>query len=288
MEEQITSVQENVTETPIETTETNTTEDTTESIANELSDNENNIDNQESVEEQSETQEQENVDENKEVEEQEEFDPEDLDFDKEDEETPIYKDIEGYDLEEYKDIFDFDNEESLSFIKDELGKLKKAGFNQEQADLYIKSHLQSYQEEQAEEEKLHSKEYVKEKLKAKLSKEEQRNYKPILNLMKEISSTGAFPKEWITDAMSNPNLVKILNGIYKHQTNTNTVKEVPQPKQKATMTPTMAFEKYTDWIVSQKDTTLDKTSNFVESLRPYILEKDMDEFNQIFKSVIKK
>lgn len=219
-------------------------------------------------------------------EESQEFDAEDLDFEQDDANNPIYKNIEGYDLEAYKDILNFEDEESVGFIKEELAKLKQAGFTQEQADLYIKSHLETYQEEQEEEERLHSKEYVKEKLKTKLSKEEQRNYRPILNMMKEISNTGAFPKEWINDAMSNPNLVKILNGIYKHQTNTNTVKEVPQPKQKATMTPSMAFEKYKDWIVSQKSVTLDKTHKFVESLRPYIMDKDMNDFNEIFKGIM--
>lgn len=231
------------------------------------------------------------VEEKEEEKEDEEFNPEEIDLedDNEDEDKPNYKDIEGYDLEYVKDIVDFDNPEAVEYIKSEMAKLKKAGFTQEQAQLYIDSHLNAYREDEIEEKRLSSKEYVVNHLKEKLTKEERMNYKPILNYMNEVSSTGAFPKEWVKDAMSNPNLVKILNGIYKHQTNTNKVVEVPTPKQKAYMTPSAAFDKYRDWIVSQPSTTLDKTGEFIEKeLKPYILEKDMAQFNQIFKSLLKK
>ena len=223
-------------------------------------------------------------------EEVEEFNPDDISLeDEQEEDKPNYKDIEGYDLEYIKDVVDFDNPEAVEYVKSEMAKLKKAGFTQEQAQLYIDSHLNNYREEEEEERRLNSKEYVVNHLKEKLTKEEKMNYKPILSLMNEVSSTGAFPKEWVKDAMSNPNLVKILNGIYKHQTNTNKVVEVPTPKQKAHMSPSDAFEKYADWIKKQPSTTLEKTGKFIEEdLRPYILEKDMAEFNQIFKSLIKK
>lgn len=223
-------------------------------------------------------------------EEVEEFNPDDISLeDEQEEDKPNYKDIEGYDLEYIKDVVDFDNPEAVEYVKSEMAKLKKAGFTQEQAQLYIDSHLNNYREEEEEERRLNSKEYVVNHLKEKLTKEEKMNYKPILSLMNEVSSTGAFPKEWVKDAMSNPNLVKILNGIYKHQTNTNKVVEVPTPKQKAYMSPSAAFNKYVDWMGKQSSTTLEKTSNFIESdLKPYILEKDMKEFNQIFRSLMKK
>ncbi len=249
------------------------------------------IDNTKEVEIQSNQDNQDN-EENEVGENEEDFNPEDIDLEDEeddDKEQPNYKNIEGYDLEYVKDIVDFDNPEVVEYIKSEMAKLKKAGFTQEQAQLYIDSHLNAYKEDEIEEKRLNSKEYVVNHLKEKLTKEERMNYKPILSLMNEISSTGAFPKEWIKDAMSNPNLVKILNGIYKYQTNTNKVTEIPAPKQKAHMTPSSAFDKYADWIKKQPSTTLEKTGKFIEeNLRPYILEKDMAEFNQIFKSLIKK
>ncbi len=306
----------NETQTEVQNQESQVTETKVDDIAKEI---EIPTEKEPEVQPNKEKEDEKKVEEKEEEKEDEEFNPEDIDLEdeEEDKEQPNYKDIEGYDLEYVKDIVDFDNPESVEYIKSEMAKLKKAGFTQEQAQLYIDSHLNAYKEDEIEEKRLNSKEYVvnhlKEKLtkeermneieekrlnskeyvvnhlKEKLTKEERMNYKPILSLMNEISSTGAFPKEWVKDAMSNPNLVKILNGIYKHQTNTNKVVEVPTPKQKAYMTPSAAFDKYKDWIVSQPSTTLEKTGEFIEkNLKPYILEKDMAQFNQIFKSLLKK
>ena len=272
-------------ETQIQNQENQVTETKAEDIASEIEiPTENEPEVQPELEQKNDT----DVEDRQEEKEDEEFNPEEIDIE-DDEDKPNYKDIEGYDLEYVKDIVDFDNPEAVEYIKSEMTKLKKAGFTQEQAQLYIDSHLNAYKEDEIEEKKLSSKEYVVNHLKEKLTKEERMNYKPILSYMNEVSSTGAFPKEWVKDAMSNPNLVKILNGIYKHQTNTNKVVEVPAPKQKTYMTPSAAFDKYRDWIVSQPHTTLNKTGEFIEKeLKPYILEKDMAQFNQIFKSLFKK
>ncbi len=278
----------NETQTEVQNQESQVTETKVDDIAKEI---EIPTEKEPEVQPNKEKEDEKKVEEKEEEKEDEEFNPEDIDLEdeEEDKEQPNYKDIEGYDLEYVKDIVDFDNPESVEYIKSEMAKLKKAGFTQEQAQLYIDSHLNAYKEDEIEEKRLNSKEYVVNHLKEKLTKEERMNYKPILSLMNEISSTGAFPKEWVKDAMSNPNLVKILNGIYKHQTNTNKVVEVPTPKQKAYMTPSAAFDKYKDWIVSQPSTTLEKTGEFIEkNLKPYILEKDMAQFNQIFKSLLKK
>lgn len=287
MEENNGVVQSN--ETQVETQNQNS--QVTETDVNEIADEVNiPTESEENLQQPTEPTESEVEEKSEEVEEVEEFNPDDINLeDEQEEDKPNYKDIEGYDLEYIKDIVDFDNPEAVEYVKSEMAKLKKAGFTQEQAQLYIDSHLNNYREEEEEERRLNSKEYVVNHLKEKLTKEEKMNYKPILSLMNEVSSTGAFPKEWVKDAMSNPNLVKILNGIYKHQTNTNKVVEVPTPKQKAHMSPSVAFDKYVDWIGKQSNTTLEKTSNFIESnLKPYILEKDMEEFNQIFRSLIKK
>lgn len=278
----------NETQTEVQNQESQVTETKVDDIAKEI---EIPTEKEPEVQPNKEKEDEKKVEEKEEEKEDEEFNPEDIDLEdeEEDKEQPNYKDIEGYDLEYVKDIVDFDNPEAVEYIKSEMAKLKKAGFTQEQAQLYIDSHLNAYKEDEIEEKRLNSKEYVVNHLKEKLTKEERMNYKPILSLMNEISSTGAFPKEWVKDAMSNPNLVKILNGIYKHQTNTNKVVEVPTPKQKAYMTPSAAFDKYKDWIVSQPSTTLEKTGEFIEkNLKPYILEKDMAQFNQIFKSLLKK
>ena len=88
-------------------------------------------------------------------EEVEEFNPDDISLeDEQEEDKPNYKDIEGYDLEYIKDVVDFDNPEAVEYVKSEMAKLKKAGFTQEQAQLYIDSHLNNYREEEEEERRL--------------------------------------------------------------------------------------------------------------------------------------
>lgn len=226
------------------------------------------------------TENEETVDDNK------EFDPDNVDFESED--KPVYKDIEGYDLEFAKDILDFESEEAMNYIKGELAELKELGFSQAQAEKYINSHLKFYIDQQAQEQELRSEKHIKEKLNEKLTKEEKGNYKAILNWVKEVSQTGAFPTEWIGETMSNPNLVKIFNAMYKDRTSNNKVQEVPQPTPKSIMSVKDAVEKYKDWIVKEKGASREKTTEFVNEMRTHISEKDMENFNQIFKSVIKK
>lgn len=214
------------------------------------------------------------------------FDPDNVDFESEDEDKPIYKDIEGYDLEAYKDILDFDGEESMAYIKGELAELKNLGFNQAQMEKYVNSHIKSYQEQQAEEAELRSEKHIKQKLNDQLTKEEKGNYKAILNWVRELSNNGAFPKEWVSETMSNAKIVKMFNSMYKSNTSNNKVQEVPNPTPKAVMSVKDAFNKYKDWIIQQKGASREKTTEFVESMRPYIADKDMEHFNEIFKSVV--
>lgn len=226
------------------------------------------------------SEEEQTVDENK------EFDPDNVDFEEED--KPIYKDIEGYDLEFAKDILDFESEEAMNYIKGELSELKELGFSQAQAEKYINSHLKAYREQQAQEQELRSEKHIKEKLNEKLTKEEKGNYKSILNWVKGISQTGAFPSEWVGDLMSNPNVVKVFNAMYKYNTSNNKVQEVPQPTPKATMSIQDALAKYKSWIVKEKGASIEKTTAFVNEMKPYISDKDMDKFNQIFRAVTKQ
>ena len=255
-----------------------------ESFGNEVSDNQSQ--NEEMINTQEDTVENTETKDNQTDSEDKEFDPDSIDF--EEEEKPFYKDIEGYDLEFAKDILDFDSEDAVNYIKGELSELKALGFSQAQAEKYINSHLKAYRDQQAQDQELRSEKHIKEKLNDKLTREEKGNYKAILNWVKEVSSDGSFPREWVGDVMSNPNLVKILNAMYKNKTSNNKVQEIPQPVTKATMSVKDAVAKYKDWIVKEKGASIDKTTEFINGLRPYIAEKDMESFNQIFKSVTRK
>ena len=271
-----------------ETTDTsNQNMDTTsvvESFGNEMSDNQSQ--NEEMINTQEDTVENTETKDNQTDSEDKEFDPDSMDF--EEEEKPFYKDIEGYDLEFAKDILDFDSEDAVNYIKGELSELKALGFSQAQAEKYINSHLKAYRDQQAQDQELRSEKHIKEKLNDKLTREEKGNYKAILNWVKEVSSDGSFPREWVGDVMSNPNLVKMLNAMYKNKTSNNKVQEIPQPVTKATMSVKDAVAKYKDWIVKEKGASIDKTTEFINGLRPYIADKDMESFNQIFKSVTRK
>lgn len=289
-----------VEDTKINTTEPNTepqvsaptnTEDTMGDIVNEISGKENG---EETKSPENEPQKQKDDDKSTE-DNQEDFNPDDVNFDEEDdkkdkeEDKPIYKDIEGYDLEAFKDILDFENEEAMGYIKNELSELKANGFNQKQAEYYINSHLKNYREEQEEERLLNSKEHIIQDLKTNLTQEERRNYKAITNLMNELSNEGNFDRSIVKSMMSIPMGVKILNSMYKKMTNSNTVLETPVTKPKVVMTPNIAFDKYKEWIVSQPKVTIDNTKEFIEqNLKPYISTEDMDDFNEIFKSILKK
>ncbi len=214
------------------------------------------------------------------------FDPENMDFD----EGEVYNNIEGYDLEKFKDTLDFENEEALSYIKSEMAELKALGFNQAQAEKYIQSQLDAYANTQQKEDdkEEYSQKNVQAKLNESLTREEKGNYRSILNWMKEVSKDGAFPQEHITALMSNPSTVKILNTLYKNVTSTNTVKDVPTPQQKAKMGAQDAVEKYKEWIVKENGASIDKTTEFVNQMRPFIDENDLETFDEIFKAVTRK
>lgn len=218
--------------------------------------------------------------------EDQQFDPENMDF----EDGEVYNNIEGYDLGKFKDTLDFENEEALSYIKSEMAELKALGFNQAQAEKYIQSQLDAYAntQQKGDEKEEYSQKNIQAKLNESLTREEKGNYRSILNWMKEASRDGAFPQEHITALMSNPSTVKILNTLYKNVTSTNKVKDIPAPQPKAKMGAQDAVEKYKEWIVKESGASIDKTTEFVNQLRPYVDEGDLEAFDEIFKAVTRK
>lgn len=213
------------------------------------------------------------------------FDPDKTEFD----DGEIYNNIEGYDLEKFKDTLDFESEEALSYIKAEMAELKALGFNQAQAEKYIQSQLDAYSNTQKEgNQEEYSQKNVQAKLNESLTREEKGNYRSILNWMKEVSKDGAFPQEHITVLMSNPSTVKILNTLYKNVTSTNKVKDIPVSQPKAKMGAQDAVNKYKDWIVKESGASVDKTTDFVNQMRPYIDENELETFDEIFRAVTRK
>lgn len=225
------------------------------------------------------------LDENKE-EEIEEFDPDKIsDEELEKDEALI---IEGYDLNEYKDILDFDDPEAKEIINSELKRLKELGFTPEQAKVYIDSHLQAYQEQEQEEREMYSQKGTEKRLKENLTKDEWRNYKNIANWVKTSESMG-IPKQHINDALGNPALVKMLNALYSSNVNNNKVVEQKNPTPKVTtVSPIAVREQWEKWISKQDKVSVEASKAYLDQFKPYIKEDDKGLFDTIFKSIYKE
>lgn len=162
------------------------------------------------------------------VEEQKEFDPDELEFEEEEEkidEAEMYT-FDEYNLEAYKDIFDFETPESRAIIQDEVAKLKAKGYSQEKVEGYIDALL----ERESNKREVVTAETVKAELNESLSKEEKANYKAIGNWLRDGIKGTEFEGAKYKDIMSNPQLVKLMNTLYKQSIGKNGVKTVEMPK----------------------------------------------------------
>lgn len=163
-----------------------------------------------------------------EVEKPKEFDPDELEFEDEEEkidEAEMYT-FDEYNLEAYKDIFDFETPESRAIIQEEVAKLKAKGYSQEKVEGYIDALL----ERENDKGEVVTAEKVKAELNESLSKEEKANYKAIGNWLRDGIKGTEFEGAKYKDIMSNPQLVKLMNTLYKQSIGKNGVKTVEMPK----------------------------------------------------------
>lgn len=214
-----------------------------------------------------------------------EFNVDDLDMDEEFNK----KIVDDYDLTSFKDLLDFDSPEAMEVINEEIAKIKELGFNQQQAEYYIKSHLDAYQESIAEEREMYSAKNTIQRLNEKLTREEKMNYKPIVNWLKSVDKDGTIPKQWLNDVMGNPNLVKMLNVLYKGSLNgRNNVVEQPVTNKRVTsISPLDVRAKWQEWITKENNVTKEKSRAFLDEYKQYISKDDMEDFNKIFSTIYK-
>ncbi len=212
--------------------------------------------------------------ETKEVEEEtKEFNPDEIDFDNM---TP-YDEVEGYNfgdlVREYG--IDTDDQEALDEVKAYAKRLKDAGFNQEQANLFFRTFLDNVVNDMNEEKEMYTPANISKSLNEQLTIEEKRNYKPILNWIKSANANGALPQKMINDAMSNPTLVKFLNVLYSNHANSRTPIEIQKPVIKGGLSAVGAVEKYQEWNVyahdkiglkQVKSTQLNLENSYIKSL----------------------
>ena len=205
----------------------------------------------------------------------------------------------GYDLKKLGYDVDLSDPEDKASVESYLKAFSEQGMTEQQVNCVIGLLLEESDKEdkeaeiekarlEKEEAEQYSHKRVQERLRQELSTEEKRNYKAVYSWVKDIESSGV-PKEWITDAMSNPALVKMLHSLYKGAVNTNSVKDIPEPSTKASnVTPQAVKENWTSWLMSQKGTvSREQSKEYISKFLPMIKDSDMAEFQQIFKSIIK-
>lgn len=191
-----------------------------------------------------------------EVEPQEELDLDNLVF----EEEHIYN---GYDLSEYKDIID--NEEDEDLINSLTSQMKELGYNPEQAKFLMKVISMINEEDSEETEQLDTTK-VKEDLNKYLNKQEKRNYKVVANYINQVFE-GTELQGYVNDIKSNPFLVKMFNVLYTKSNSTQKITTAnKQQPSGAEMTTDQAINMYTEWLNNQETITEEDRNNFVKSL----------------------
>ena len=116
--------------------------------------------------------------------EDEDFDPENL-FNEDDVNTDSFK-FGDYNLEKYKDILDFSDEELTKEFTEKAEEYTKLGFTQEQIEFIIDERIKDAQDAEELRAKKPTQKEIRERLQGSLSNEEIRNYKPTTNYVKDL------------------------------------------------------------------------------------------------------
>lgn len=189
---------------------------------------------------------------------------------------------------------DLSDPEDEKLVREKLKAYREAGFTQAQVNQVINDMVELYRqdaqeayEKELEEEKLYTPEAILDRLKKELTTEEKREYKHVANWFSQIGK-GAIKDQHISDALSNPSLVKILTVLYKNSTNTNVVRDTGDTTPKSSsISPQAVFERWQEWIKGQKNVTRDASRNYIKQFENLISSDDKETFNQIFKSILK-
>ena len=173
-----------------------------------------------------------------EVEVEEEFDPENL-FNEDDVNADSFK-FGDYNLEKYKDVLDFSDEELTKEFTEKAEQYQKLGFTQEQIEFILDEKINDAREVEELRAKKPTQKEIRERLQSSLSNEEIRNYKPTTNYVKDLLNGTEFESK-ANEILQNPILVKLFHQAYKKSlnktTNVNAVSKRPEANVKS-----MTFE----------------------------------------------
>lgn len=194
--------------------------------------------------------------------------------------------IEGYNLDKYSEVLNFEDEGNMKIINEKMAELKKRGFTQEQADHFLESQIQLMEEYEADiKPQPVTRAEVMKVLTESLNREEKANYKPILSWTKEVGAEIGLTPAQINEAMSNPMLVKLMNGFYKKAANKGSVKtvEVKAPEPKALLGFDVAMKKVQEQIV--KGTAREDIIKFAKGLESSVKESDLATYKDTFERI---
>ena len=212
-------------------------------------------------------------------EEDEEFNLDDMDFSEH--ETTFGK----YDLSKFKDRINYENPEAMEAFNQEAKKMEELGFTQEQVE-YICESVLGLDEEPEEPEKL-TKKKVHENLKKHLTIEELRNYNAIKNFSAE-ALKGTELEGNTLEIVSNPNLMKLVNAIYRKVTGSKMINKSSVPEQKNNVKYTIEaiqtnYEKFLEKKPSQEE-----GKNYLSNMYKRIPDKLKKEFEFIYEGLFEK
>ena len=207
------------------------------------------------------------------------FDPEDL-FSEDDVNADSFV-FGNYNLEKYKDILDFSNEELTQEFTERAEEYQKLGFTQEQIEFILDEKIADIREMDERRAKVPTKTEVKERLQSSLSNEEIRNYKPTSNFVKDILKGTEFESK-ANDILQNPVLVKIFHQAYKKSlnktTNVNAVSKRPEANVK-----TMTYEQAEGQL--QKAFTKGNAKSVAKTLLSSLSGTDKEQFLELLNAV---
>lgn len=207
------------------------------------------------------------------------FAPEDITFD------DIEHTVDGFNLSKYKDVLNFEEEEGVAAIQAEIKKVKAKGYSQKEAEIYIDAKLEMIKEsEQERKEETMSRAEVSKLLSEKLNREEKANYKPILNTLREKAEVLGLSPDQISEAMSNPILIKLMNTFYSGSTKgAVSTAEVKSPVNRTSLDYSAAMKAVQDKIM--KGSSREEIAKYAQTLENSVKSDQLDEYRTTYKRV---
>ncbi len=191
-------------------------------------------------------------------EESDEFDPDDFEF----EQSLSY---DGFDLSEFKDKIDFENDEVVEIVKAKTKEMKELNFSQDQAN-YVVNQLLGKQQDSEPQKK--TKEDIKKHLQENLSVAAQRDYKSIVGFAKEITKDMKNHDQVVKAIAENPFLIDLLHGAFKQTQHTKprTAKRQQETKTSGALSVEKAEEQYMEFVKKTPDLTPEVRKEYINNM----------------------